>query len=135
VPDIAFVGSEVATISNVATHGLQAEWVARLLTGGVALPSDSDMAAGIAAHQAWARSWMPDTPARASLALLHQVHYHDSLLRDMGLQHRRKGANVLAELFMPYQPADYDGVVPLPPAGAAPGGGQPHAAGTATAVV
>jgi hypothetical protein len=110
VPDLAFVGAEVATISNVATHGLQAEWLARLLAGAHALPPPAAMARAVAAHAAWARSWMPATPARASLVLLHQTHYHDALLRDMGVPHRRKG-NPLAELFMPYRPRDYDGIV------------------------
>ena len=41
---------------------------------------------------------------------LHQIHYHDQLLKDMSLPHRRKGMNLLAEALMPYQSADYDGV-------------------------
>ena len=110
VPDLAFIGAETATISNVATHGLQAEWLARLLAGRHALPPAPTMAAAVAQHAAWARSWMPDTPSRASLVLLHQVHYHDTLLKDLGVPHRRKG-NPLSELFMPYRPRDYNGIV------------------------
>ena len=98
------------TISNVITHGLQAEWLARLLAGLHALPPREAMARAVSEHAAWARSWMPATPSRASLVLLHQTHYHDALLRDMGVPHRRKG-NPLAELFMPYRPRDYDGIV------------------------
>ena len=109
VPDLAFVGSEVATISNIATHGLQAEWLARLLKGGVALPQQGAMEAAVATQAAWARGWMPATSSRANLVLLHQIHYHDALLKDMGIEHRRKGG--LAELFMPYRPADYAGIV------------------------
>jgi hypothetical protein len=56
------------------------------------------------------RSWMPETTSRASLVLLHQTHYHDSLLRDMCIAHRRKGPNWVAELFAPYQGGDYDGI-------------------------
>lgn len=111
VPDLAFVGSEVATISNIATHGIQAEWLARLLKGGHQLPAASQMQQAVDTHKAWARGWMPETEARASLVLLHQIHFHDALFKDMGVAHRRKGANVLAELFMPYQPQDYNGFI------------------------
>jgi cation diffusion facilitator CzcD-associated flavoprotein CzcO len=111
VPDLAFVGSEVATISNITTHGLQAEWLARLLTGKVALPAPEAMEAAVRDHTSWARGWMPETSSRSNLVLLHQIHYHDRILKDMGVPHRRKGANVLAELFMPYQPRDYDGIL------------------------
>ncbi len=115
VADLAFVGSEVATISNIATHGLQAEWLAAALRGRAALPAPADMAAEAEGVRAWKRAWMPETAARASLVLLHQIHYHDRLLQDMGLPHRRKGANLLAELLAPYHPRDYAAVV-APPA-------------------
>lgn len=58
---------------------------------------------------------MSETSSRASLVLLHQTHYHDSLLQDMKQPHRRKGSNVMAELFMPYQAGDYDNIHVLPP--------------------
>ena len=66
--------------------------------------------ASIELTQAWKRKWMPETASRASLVLLHQTHYHDRLLKDMGLPHRRK-SNPLSELFMPYQAGDYDNVI------------------------
>ena len=109
--DLAFVGSEVATISNVATHGIQAEWLTRVLQGRVALPPAGDMQRAVDAHASWARAWMPNTPSRANLVLLHQIHYHDSLLKDMGVRHRRKGGLGVAEVLMPYRPADYNGIV------------------------
>ena len=39
-----------------------------------------------------------------------QVPYMDSLLQDLGLRYWRKG-NIFAEMFSPYQPPDYRGVV------------------------
>jgi hypothetical protein len=43
--------------------------------------------------------------------LIHQTHYHDQLLRDMGLSRLRKG-NIASEYLMsPYEPADYDGIM------------------------
>lgn len=109
VPDLAFCGSEVATVSNILTHALHAEYITRVLSGDLKLPSPKLMAAEIAEMKAWKRSWMPETSSRAALVMLHQTHYHDVLLKDMGLAPGRK--NCLAELVMPYQPGDYDGII------------------------
>jgi dimethylaniline monooxygenase (N-oxide forming) len=111
VPDLAFIGY-VATISNISTYGLQAEWLARCLTGDLlsgATPNHED----IKKRKTWARAWMPHTSKRGMLVLLHQTHYHDQLLRDMGVSPLRKGA--LAEYIMPYESADYNGIMGGPP--------------------
>ncbi|KNC83865.1 hypothetical protein SARC_03890 [Sphaeroforma arctica JP610] len=120
VPNLAFIGN-TATASNIATYGLQAEWLARKMDGklvqtdaktGVDLnnPPVDVMVKGVDSHKAWAREWMPKTASRASLVLLHQIHYHDLLLKDMGLSTNLK-SNVLAEYMMPYEPADYKSVI------------------------
>lgn len=111
VPNVAFIGSELAVISNITTYGLQAEWLVRLLQGKMTKPSKETMEAAVIEHQTWARSWMPETASRSSLVLLHQIHYNDTLLKDMKVDHRRKGMNVLAEIFAPYQPQDYNGIL------------------------
>jgi dimethylaniline monooxygenase (N-oxide forming) len=110
VRNLAFVGSELATISNVSTYGLVAEWVARAWSGKMQLPPRAQQEQAVEQHKAWARSWMPETASRSSLVLLHQTHYHDTILRDMNENPRRK-SNALAELFMPYESADYSGVI------------------------
>jgi dimethylaniline monooxygenase (N-oxide forming) len=112
VADLAFVGAEVATISNNVTHGVQAEWLARHIVraaGAAPLPAPAAMRESVETHKAWARSWMPNTPSRASLVLLHQIHFHDTLLRDLGVSHRRWGG--VAEIFWPYEAGAYDGIV------------------------
>ena len=82
VPDLAFCGSEVATISNVTVHGLQAEWICdQVLESGNHNFTKSEMTASVEKHKAWARSWMPMTTSRASLVLLHQIHFYDQLLK------------------------------------------------------
>jgi hypothetical protein len=50
-----------------------------------------------------------DWGSRAPTFIFDAVPYLDMLLRDLGLQTRRKGG-VLAELFSPYGPEDYRGV-------------------------
>jgi len=107
LPNIAFVGSEVSTFNNILTHGLQAEWLARVIDGSVELPGSGKMSQAVEFEQAWKRSWMPGTSARASIFQLHMMKYHDSLVKDMGDNHRRKGLNFLAEAFAPYNARDY----------------------------
>merc|ERR1712151_168048 len=107
VPDLAFVGSEVSTFNNILTHGLQALWLQQVVSGEVRLPRRSKMQQVIEKEQAWKRSWMPASSARASIWQLHMMKYHDNLCRDMQVPHRRKGFNLLAEIFVPYSAADY----------------------------
>jgi dimethylaniline monooxygenase (N-oxide forming) len=120
VPNLAFIG-HVGAISNISSYGLQAEWLARNLTGCLVSggtfmgTAPSLMHQEIEARKAWARSWMPESSYRGMMVLLHQTHYHDQLLRDMGLNPHRK-SNVLAEYLMPYEPADYNGIMGVPPA-------------------
>lgn len=121
-PGLAFCGSEVATISNIATHAIHAEYIARVINAELDLPPAPEMRAEIESMQAWKRSWMPHTASRAGLVLLHQTHYHDQLMADMGLPWARKG-NPLAVALMPYQPRDYSGVIGAPKNGGGKNGG------------
>merc|ERR1712050_32583 len=107
VPDLCFVGSEVSTFNNILTQGLQALWLRHVLTGEVALPSLEVMEMTIETEQEWKRSWMPKKGDRAAILQLHKMAYHDQLCRDMCVNPRRKGWNLLAECFAPYSAADY----------------------------
>merc|ERR1711972_476218 len=112
VPDLCFVGSEVSTFNNILTQGLQALWLRHVLTGYVALPSVEAMDAVIETEQAWKRSWMPKKGDRAAILQLHKMSYHDQLCKDMAVNPRRKGWNLLAETFAPYSAADYVNLFP-----------------------
>jgi dimethylaniline monooxygenase (N-oxide forming) len=118
VRNMAFIG-HVATVSNISSYGLQAEWLARNLTGdlvsGSTTSEETSMKEEIETRKKWHRSWMPASTNRGMSVLFHQTHYHDQLLRDMGIDPHRKG-NFVSEYVMPYEPADYDGIM----------GGQAH---------
>jgi len=58
----------------------------------------------------WKQSWMPGKGDRAAILQLHKMKYHDQLCKDMGVNHRRKGCNLLAEVLAPYTAADYRGL-------------------------
>merc|ERR1712050_268616 len=106
VNDLCFIGAEVSTFNNILTHGLQAIWLQRVLSGAVSLPAKQTMIDDIAKNQEWKRSWMPAKGDRAAILQLHKMKYHDQLCKDMGVNHKRKGCNKFAECFAPYSAAD-----------------------------
>merc|ERR1719217_859485 len=71
------------------------------------LPSVHTMAREVSTAKAWKESWMPKKADRAAILQLHKMKYHDQLCIDMGVNHLRKGWNLLAEIFAPYAAADY----------------------------
>merc|ERR1711879_987109 len=96
--------------NNILTQGLQSLWFRRVLSGKVNLPSTDTMEATVAQDKAWKHSWMPKKGDRAAILQLHKMKYHDQLCQDMGVNHKRKGWNLLAEIFAPYSAADYAGL-------------------------
>jgi len=113
VPGLAFLGSEVSTFNNILTHGLQAAWLAKVLTGVISLPPPKLLQADIEAEMNWKRTWMPSTSARAAIQQLHMPKYHDRLVADMGMRTCRK-SNPLSELLMPYNARDYSDIFGMP---------------------
>merc|ERR1711879_534016 len=94
----------------MGTQGLQSIWLRKVLTGKVMLPKPEVMEARIATDKNWKRSWMPKKGDRAAILQLHKMKYHDQLCGDMGVNHMRKGWNLLAEAFAPCSAADYAGL-------------------------
>lgn len=106
ISNLAFCGSEIATVSNIGTHAIQATWITKYIKNEIVKPSMEDMNKEINETMNWKRNWMPFTNSRANIILLHQIQYHDLLLKDMKINHKRKG-NWLKECFYPYKPSDY----------------------------
>merc|ERR1719181_829786 len=113
VPGIAFLGSEVSTFNNILTHGLQAAWLAKVLTGAISLPPPRQLQADVDAEMNWKRTWMPSTSARAAIQQLHMPKYHDRLVADMGHPTCRK-SNPLFEALLPYDARDYRALFGIP---------------------
>ena len=103
--NMAFIG-RAATFSNSLTSHLASVWLVNLLKGKFQLPSREQMSAEIEVVKQWKRSFMPAISSRASVIKLHMVHFHDDLLRDMGINPYRK-KNRVSELVSHYRPADY----------------------------
>lgn len=103
--NLAFIGW-ASTFSNSLTSHLGAVWLAHVLTGRVSLPSADAMRAEIADMKRWKRGFIPAMGCRGSMLQLHMWNFHDDLLRDMGVEPRRK-RSLIAELLSDYSPADY----------------------------
>jgi dimethylaniline monooxygenase (N-oxide forming) len=112
VPNIAFIGSNATTYINILTHNLQARWLTELLRGKHQLPDSAAMMEEIEAMKSWKRRIVPPSTSRAATLHLHMQHYHDELLRDMGVTPKRKCGLFapIKELLAPYQPSDYANV-------------------------
>jgi dimethylaniline monooxygenase (N-oxide forming) len=112
VPRLAFIGN-ASTISSVLTYSLQARWLGDLLAGKIVLPTHTAMHREITALRDWKRRWMPPSNQRGARLILHMLHYHDELVRDIGANPLRKLGFFapLKELIAPYQPRDYRSLV------------------------
>ena len=112
LPNLYFIG-RASTFLSVLTYALQARWLADLLKGRVTLPEKAAMQQEIHRMKEWKRAWMPTNASRGARVLLHQMNYHDELLRDRGVRPYRKRGWLapLKELLVPYQPSDFKDVV------------------------
>jgi dimethylaniline monooxygenase (N-oxide forming) len=112
LPNLAFIG-HASTFLSVLTYCLQARWLAELIAGRMELPDQASMRQDIEEMKVWKRAWMPFSAGRGARVLLHMLHYHDELLTDFGANPLRKRGILapLKELFVPYQPSDYELIV------------------------
>ena len=112
LPNLAFIG-RAPTFLSVLTYCLQARWLAELVAGRMELPDQASMRQDIEEMKIWKRTWIPFSAGRGARVLLHMLHYHDELLTDFGANPLRKRGILapLKELFVPYQPSDYESIV------------------------
>ncbi|NIR31100.1 MAG: hypothetical protein GWN84_17640 [Gammaproteobacteria bacterium] len=115
-PDAAnmvFLGCNAFTYASILTYNLQARWLAELLKGKHRLPDPVTMRQEIEDMKTWKRKWMPSNHGRAAMIGLHQLHYHDELLRDFAANpERKKGFFApLKEQVGPYEGKDYRRIV------------------------
>lgn len=104
LPDAAFLGYQEG-LSSVHSSELGARWLARYLTGNIALPARAAMEEQIGGWMACTAAAATNFVSRVCISLLHIAHA-DGLCRDIGWQPRRK-RGFLADWFSPYSNADY----------------------------
>jgi len=107
---IAFVGSEVNTFSNIATHFLQSEWLAHHMRRGTEMDTAA-MDENVEQSKKYKRSFLPFMYCRGSQIQVHLYGYHDLLCKDMNTEKHLK-TNPLTRWFEPYSSEDYARILP-----------------------
>ncbi|KAF8247350.1 FAD/NAD(P)-binding domain-containing protein [Wilcoxina mikolae CBS 423.85] len=106
---IAFVGT-MHTSGTAIISEIQALWAVAYLEDKLHLPPIEEMRTEVAEANAWFRKRYLNLGEKCPNITFEYVAYVDLLLRDLGLECRRKGG-VLSEWVGTYRPRDYGGVV------------------------
>lgn len=109
IPRLAFAGFNHGFL-HVPTVELATLWLAAHLYGELALPPLDEMERCMAEVARWKREHVLFEPSRGVAVSTRFHQYLDVLCGDLGLRARRK-AGPLAEAFVAYTAADYDGVL------------------------
>ncbi|KAG0132009.1 hypothetical protein HOY82DRAFT_558639 [Tuber indicum] len=106
---IVFLG-QVGAAQSFQIAETQSIWAAAYLMGKLKLPSMEEMEMDIALTNVWRRRRYLSAGERKPIFTHDELAYVSLLLRDLGINHKRKGG-VLKELFQPYSSRDYRGIL------------------------
>ncbi len=110
LPTLGFAGFNHGFL-HVPAAEIGALWLAALWRGELVLPSVENMERDVGHVVAWKRANIHFEPSRSCAVNTRFQQYIDIMLADLRLSPYRKLPNVFAEVFGPYGPADYVGVV------------------------
>ena len=96
---------------HVPAAEIGALWLAALWQGKLELPSLAVMEEAVEHVRSWKRANIHFEPSRSCAVNTRFQQYLDIMLADLGVSPYRKLPNVIAEVFSPYGPTDYAGVV------------------------
>lgn len=110
---LAFVGSNASTFTNPNTACIQACWLGDLLTGEREWPLEQNMLDSTEKEKAFKRALYPFCHQRGASIFSFLQHYHDLLLRDMGIDPMRYGGplGTFCNWMLPVVPGDLRGVL------------------------
>lgn len=114
IPRLAVVGF-AESYSNMATSELRCQWLVSFMAGKVELPSIREMEKEISVWGEYMNKYAGKHFRRCCISNIH-IWYSDQLCKDMGCDPKRKKKKkkgLLAELFEPYDPTDYAGLLQL----------------------
>jgi Predicted flavoprotein involved in K+ transport len=110
LPRIGFAGFNHGFM-HVPSAEIGALWLAALWRGELTLPPVEEMERDVDHVRAWKRKNIHFEPSRSCAINTRFQQYLDIMLSDLGQSPYRKLPNLFAEIFAPYRPADYAGVV------------------------
>ena len=110
LPRLGFAGFNHGFM-HVPAAEIGALWLAALWRGELTLPPAEQMERDVEHVRAWKRANIHFEPSRACAVNTRFQQYLDIMLADLGQSPYRRLPNVVAEIFAPYRPADYAGVV------------------------
>lgn len=110
IPTLGFAGFNHGFL-HVPAAEIGALWLAALWQGKLELPATEQMERDVEHVRKWKRDNIHFEPSRSCAVNTRFQQYLDLVLSDLGVSPYRKLPNILAEVFSPYRPADYQGVV------------------------
>ncbi|CAI0388912.1 unnamed protein product [Linum tenue] len=108
IPQLAVIGYAESLSSLYATE-IRCQWLAEFLVGKFELPSVSKMEEEVSIWERFLRRHSGGKSRRACISNIH-IWNNDQFCKDMGFPTRRK-KGFLRDLFMPYGPSDYTGLL------------------------
>ncbi|CAI0629517.1 unnamed protein product [Linum tenue] len=108
IPQLAVIGY-AESLSSLSATEIRCQWLVEFLAGKFELPSVSKMEEEVRVWEKFLRRHSGGKSRRACISNFH-IWNNDQFCKDMGLQSRRK-KGFLRDLFMPYGPADYTGLL------------------------
>lgn len=107
IPQLAVIGYGEG-FSNLCSSEIRCQWLVQFLSGKFQLPSIRNMEKDMKMWDKNMKLYAPRYFRRSCISILN-TWYNDQLCKDMGHNPRRK-KGTLANLFVPYGPADYAGL-------------------------
>lgn len=108
IPKLAMIGYAEG-ISNIVSNEMRCQWLAHFLDGNIELPSIKEMEKDVKLWEDNMKQYSRKFYWRSCIVTCG-IWYNDQLCRDMKCNPRRK-KGLFAELFEPYGPTDYNGLV------------------------
>nr|XP_027186163.1 probable flavin-containing monooxygenase 1 isoform X2 [Cicer arietinum] len=108
IPQLAVVGYAEG-ISNICSNEMRSQWLAHFLDGNIELPSIKEMEKDVKVWEDNMKQYARKFHWRSCIVTCN-IWYNDQLCSDMKCNPRRK-KSYFAELFEPYGPTDYVGLV------------------------
>lgn len=108
IPQLAVIGY-AENLSNLYANEIRCQWLAHFLDGNIEVPSIRNMEENVKVWEDYLKQYGGRHRWKACI-VTWGIWYNDQLCKDMGRNNRRK-KGLFAELFEPYGPSDYVGLV------------------------